>query len=120
MLKASASSQVLLLLLNNTPNVLGIVPGKLFEYLATRRPVLCIGTTEGDSARIIRVSRAGITCDFGNKTVLKEQLLNLYSKYRQGLLQDQEGDIDAFSRKRLTGRIASLLDEITPPEKLKD
>ncbi|MCX6245482.1 MAG: glycosyltransferase family 4 protein [Bacteroidetes bacterium] len=119
-LKASASSQVLMLLLNNTPNVLGIVPGKLFEYLATRRPVLCIGTTEGDSARIIRESRAGITCDFGDKAVLKEQLLNLYSKYSQGLLQDQEGNIDAFSRKRLTGRIASLLDEITPREELKD
>jgi glycosyltransferase involved in cell wall biosynthesis len=116
-LTASASSQVLLLLLNNTPNVLGIVPGKLFEYLATRRPILCIGTTKGDSAHIIREAKAGITCDFGDKETLKEKVLELYAGYRKGLLQDQTGNIDAFSRKQLTGRISSLLDEISLQEK---
>jgi glycosyltransferase involved in cell wall biosynthesis len=113
---ASASSQLLLLLLNNTPNVQGIVPGKLFEYLATRRPVLCIGTTEGDSARIIRESNAGMTCDFGDRDTLKEKLVGLYADYKEGKLQDRSGEIDVFSRKRLTGRIAALLDEMTMQE----
>jgi glycosyltransferase involved in cell wall biosynthesis len=108
-LKESAGSQVLLLLLNNTPNVMGIVPGKIFEYLATRRPVLCIGPTGGDSARIIREAKAGITCDFDDKTAIKAALLELYGRYKQGTLQNQEGEIDSFSRKVLTEKISSLL-----------
>jgi glycosyltransferase involved in cell wall biosynthesis len=112
-LKESSGSQVLLLLLNNTPNVMGIVPGKIFEYLATRRPVLCIGPTGGDSARIIREANAGITCNFEDKASMKDGILLLYKKYKQGLLQNQEGEIEAFSRKGLTGKIASILNEIT-------
>jgi glycosyltransferase involved in cell wall biosynthesis len=111
-LKESAGSQVLLLLLNNTPNVMGIVPGKIFEYLATRRPILCIGPTNGDSARIIREATAGITCDFDDKTAIKKGVLELYGLFKQGLLQNQAGEIDSFSRKGLTGKISALLNEL--------
>ena len=112
-LKESAGSQVLLLLLNNTPNVMGIIPGKLFEYLATRRPIFCIGPTDGDSARIILEARAGITCNFDDKTSMKNALLELYGRYKQGSLQNQEGEIDSFSRKGLTEKISSLLNELS-------
>jgi glycosyltransferase involved in cell wall biosynthesis len=112
-LKESAGSQVLLLLLNNTPNVMGIVPGKIFEYLATRRPVLCIGPTDGDSATIIRESKAGLTCNFDDKSAIKTALLELYRQYKQGSLQNQKGEIASFSRKALTGKIAALLNEIS-------
>jgi glycosyltransferase involved in cell wall biosynthesis len=112
-LKESARSQVLLLLLNNTPNVMGIVPGKIFEYLATRRPILCIGPTDGDSSRIIREANAGTTCNFDDKTAMRKILLECYNRYKSGILQNQEGDIDSFSRKGLTGKISSLLNEIS-------
>jgi glycosyltransferase involved in cell wall biosynthesis len=112
-LKESAGSQVLLLLLNNTPNVMGIVPGKIFEYLATRRPVLCIGPANGDSARIIREAQAGVTCNFDDKSSMKKALVDLYDRYKQGSLQNQEGEIDSFSRKGLTKKISILLNEIS-------
>jgi glycosyltransferase involved in cell wall biosynthesis len=112
-LKESAGSQVLLLLLNNTPNVLGIVPGKIFEYLATRRPILCIGPVAGDSARIIRESKAGVTCSFDDKKSMRDALVDLYRRFKEGSLQKQEGEINSFSRKELTGKIASLIDEIS-------
>lgn len=112
-LKESAGSQVLLLLLNNTPNVMGIVPGKIFEYLATRRPLFCMGPTEGDSARIIREAKAGIVCNFDDKPAIKNALLELYKQYKEGSLQNQKGEIDSFSRKGLTGKIATLLNEIS-------
>jgi len=112
-LKESAGSQVLLLLLNNTPNVMGIVPGKIFEYLATRRPVFCIGPTNGDSARIIRESQAGIICDFEDKLSMKNAVNDLYDRYKRGSLQNQSGEIESFSRKGLTKKIASVLNELT-------
>jgi glycosyltransferase involved in cell wall biosynthesis len=92
---------------------MGIIPGKIFEYLATRRPILCIGPTNGDSARIIHEALAGITCDFNDKISIRNALLELYDRYKQGALRDQEGKIDAFSRKALTGKISSILNELT-------
>lgn len=112
-LKESAGSQVLLLLLNDTPNVLGILTGKIFEYLATRRPILCIGPPEGDCARIIHDAKAGVTCNFHDKTSMKNALLELHGLYKQGLLQDLKGDIDSFSRKSLTGKISAVLNELS-------
>ncbi len=42
-------AQMLLLPINDTPNAMGVIPGKLFEYLAAKRPILCIGPVKGDS-----------------------------------------------------------------------
>ncbi len=46
-------ARVLLLMVNDTPNHMGILPGKLFEYLSTGRPVLAIGPSTGDVARVL-------------------------------------------------------------------
>lgn len=46
-------ARVLLLLVNDTPNLMGILPGKLFEYLGTGRPVLGVGPLAGDVARVL-------------------------------------------------------------------
>ncbi len=46
-------ARVLLLLVNDTPNLMGILPGKLFEYVSTGRPVLGVGPVEGDVSRVL-------------------------------------------------------------------
>lgn len=46
-------ARVLLLLVNDTPNLMGILPGKLFEYVSTGRPILGVGPTEGDVSRVL-------------------------------------------------------------------
>ncbi len=46
-------ARVLLLLVNDTPNLLGILPGKLFEYVSTGRPIMGVGPTEGDVSRVL-------------------------------------------------------------------
>ncbi|MFZ1618569.1 MAG: glycosyltransferase [Flavobacteriales bacterium] len=46
-------ARVLLLLVNDTPNLMGILPGKLFEYVSTGRPILGVGHTEGDVSRVL-------------------------------------------------------------------
>ena len=47
------ASQVLLLVVNNTRHAVSIIPGKLFEYMRSNRPMLVIGPTHGDVARIV-------------------------------------------------------------------
>lgn len=109
-LKQQKSSQVLLLLLNNTPNVLGVVPGKLFEYMATGRPILAIGPSEGDSARIIRGSGAGAVVGFEEKEEMKKAIGELYSRYEAGNLSGGGSGIEVYSRKSITGNMAEVLE----------
>jgi glycosyltransferase involved in cell wall biosynthesis len=109
----ASRSQVLMLLINNTPNVAGIIPGKIFEYLASYRPILCIAPHFGDSASIIRDSGAGVVIDFNDSINLKASVLEFYAKYKDGKLAVSTGSINQFSRRTLTGSIAGLLDSIT-------
>lgn len=46
-------ARVLLLPINDTPNSAGILPGKLYEYLSVGRPILAIGPSTGDVARVL-------------------------------------------------------------------
>lgn len=54
------NADVLLLMQWNDPREQGNVPGKLFEYLGARRPVLGLGLEDGVPARILKEREAGI------------------------------------------------------------
>ena len=112
-LQKAKSAGILLLPLNNTPNVNGIIPGKLFEYIALRRPVFCIGDIKGDSARIISDTKSGVAVDFNDGEAMKKYLISKYEDYKSGrdFIVDSIG-IEKYSRKSLTRKMASLLDEI--------
>lgn len=108
-LKQICSSQILLLPLNDTLNTLGIIPGKLFEYLAAKRPIFAIGNENGDSAKIIRDASAGTTCDFKDKEKMKKEILKMYSQYKNGNLNFDITNIMQHSRKNKTSEMSSLL-----------
>jgi glycosyltransferase involved in cell wall biosynthesis len=112
---AAANAAVLLLPLNNTPNVQGIIPGKLFEYLALQRPILCIGPPEGDSAKIILESKAGMVAGFNDEEGMKSAIKKLYDDFNSGASGNSvpSAEINQHSRKKLSGDIASLLSEIS-------
>ena len=105
-----ASSQVLLLFINNTPNAKGILTGKLFEYIAAGRPILCIGPEDGDAARLLDKTQAGTTVGFENKEKMKAIIKGLYQSYLEnGLPSNRNKEIEKYSRKALAGEFANLL-----------
>lgn len=107
-------SQVLLLPLNDAPNIAGIIPGKLFEYLATGRPVLLIGPEDGDSARIIRETGAGKVAGLKDQVLTAQIIDELFGEYMEkGLLKPARGGIERYSRERLAGDMAAILDSMT-------
>ena len=108
------SSQVLLLLINNTPNAKGILTGKLYEYLASGRPILAIGPEDGDAAMILNETHAGTTISFGNKEKMKETLQSLYQRYLNNELPDNtHPEVERYSRRVLAGQFADLLGQIS-------
>lgn len=111
-LRLAASSAVLLLLINRTPNQDGIVTGKLFEYLATQRPVLCIGPTGGEVATILKKTKAGVVCDYEDKQCIKNQLIALFITWKTNGSLKQAQEIKDYSRVNLTQKVAAILDEM--------
>lgn len=106
------SSQALLLILNNMPNVNGRLPGKLFEYLASRRPIIVIGPEESDASRIVNFVNAGSTCGFEDLDNTIKTVKNLYERFRNNNLRPNETDISEYSSRNLTRRLAGYLDQI--------
>lgn len=111
--KLMTQSPVLLLPLNNTPNNAGVLSGKLFEYLAARRPIFGIGLPDADAAAILKQTQAGVMVDFDDYNGTKKEILSLYEKYRSGTLSIQPGSIDRYSRESCAKDYAGLLNEIT-------
>jgi hypothetical protein len=102
----------LLLPLNNTPNVRGILTGKLFEYLAARRPILCLGPADGDCAEVILNANAGVVVDFKNEEQLKNEILSFYDRFKAGHLMLDANSIAHYSRQHLTSILAGVLDRL--------
>ena len=106
------ASQVLLLLVNNTPNAKGILTGKLYEYLASRRPILAIGPENGDAARLIQETHAGVTVGFEDKDKMKKVIKDFYQKYlNHNLPNNMSSSIEKYSRKAFAKAYVSLLDK---------
>lgn len=108
--KELCRSHVNLLLVNQTKNAKGILTGKFFEYLLAGVPVLAIGPTDGDLAAILNETGGGYISGFGDKQVLKNNIVKLF---RGDQPQRNEQVISRYSRKALTGRLAALLDKIS-------
>lgn len=114
-LSLTMGSPVLLLLLNQQPNAKGRIPGKLFEYMAARRPILVLGPPDSDVARIVRETGSGVCLAYDDATGIRQAVLDLFGQYRQGNLQQPlPNQIEEYAVNALTGRVAGLLDEITP------
>lgn len=114
-INAMSKAQVLLLAINDTPNVAGVIPGKIFEYIAVRRPVLAIGPPEADSGKIITETGAGEICGFEDYDGIRSTVLQYYMYFLEGKLNvtTQEELIEKYSRKELAHAYADLLNNLT-------
>jgi len=103
------SSQVLLLIINNTPNAKGILTGKFFEYIASGRPVLGVGPPDGDAAQVLNETGAGTMIDYRDVESAKRVLSEWYALYQEKKLKVEASEVEKYSRRSLTGELAGLL-----------
>jgi glycosyltransferase involved in cell wall biosynthesis len=106
------SSQVLLLLINNTGNAKGILTGKFYEYLAAKRPILAVGPTDGDAAAVLNETGAGVMVGFKEEKATEQAILDFYNRYKSGNLQFEPNSVELFSRRSLTGELSKLLNSL--------
>ncbi|MBX2969578.1 MAG: glycosyltransferase [Cyclobacteriaceae bacterium] len=115
-----ASADLLLLPLNKSKNINGRIPGKLFEYLRTQVPILCIGPQTSDVALILSHTGAGKTFEYEDKVGIKTFIKSNYENYNLGLkTKTNIGAIEQFNVINQTKSIAKLLNNISTRSNVK-
>ena len=102
-------SQVLLLVEIDSEETRGILPGKLYEYMAAKRPILALGPKLWEANRIISETRSGSTFDHTDEKHLKNVILEWFKQYQENKLQTQSVGVEKYSRKQLAKRLSKLL-----------
>lgn len=110
-IKYEIDAAILLLIINNTSSAKSIITGKIFEYFAAGRPILGIGPTDGDAARILGNSEYAKMIDWDDLQGIKDFILNIYKKYMDGdklLIDHPQKDI--YSRENLAKNFYNILE----------
>lgn len=103
------SSQVLLLIEINSEETKSIIPGKLFEYMVSERPILALGPENSDFESIIKATNTGIFHQYDEFDELKQTILSFYEKYKANALQVHAIGLQQYSRKNLTKQLAEVI-----------
>ena len=102
-------SQVLLLIEIDSEDTKSIIPGKLFEYMVSERPIIAIGPKDSDFAEIITSTNTGTFFEYNQKEALKDLLQSHYNSYLQQNLKVFAVGLQQYSRKNLTEKLALLI-----------
>lgn len=109
------ASQILLLLSWNNCDEKGVIPAKLFEYFAAKRPVLSIGIYGGGEVqRILTETSAGI--DLTEIPEIKKEIMKSYREFKdKGEVQyrGNQSEVEKYSQIEMTRKFAAILDGIT-------
>ena len=107
------NASLLILPLRKEPEYKAVLPGKLFEYLASRRPVLGIGQKDGAMAMILNETKTGVVLDWEDREAIARHIDSCWEKHLAGKLVTDGADISQFTRRSLTNRMAQLFDSLT-------
>ena len=107
------TASLLILPLRKEPEYKAVLPGKLFEYLASWRPVLGIGQTDGAMSMILNNTKTGLVLNWDDKGSIEKYIDICWKNHLSGRLSVEDADISQFTRRNLTRRMAQLFDKLT-------
>jgi len=110
-IKKQRESQILLKFNWEKPSHKGAYSGKIFEYLAARRPILATGGFSGDvTEELLKKTKAGIFAP--TKEDIKRALKNFYSQYKKYGKVLYNGDLEEVSKynyKEIAKKFSEIL-----------
>lgn len=108
-------ASLLILPLRKEPEYKAVLPGKLFEYLASSRPVLGIGQPDGAMSMILDSTKTGKVLEWNDKESIASFIDDCWERHKVGNLMVEDADISQFTRRSLTRRMAELFEEVGSP-----
>lgn len=112
-MREQRATQILLALNWDNPREEGVYTGKIFEYLAAKRPILALGGPQGVVSELLEDTQAGI--HIRTEQALRETILNWYDEYQaKGSVSYRGNDkIFNFSHDKMAERFAAVFNNIS-------
>lgn len=98
-------SSLLLLIIPDHPSNRSILTGKIFEYMATEKPVLFLGPEDGDAARLLAL--CGYQGIFGYNDV--QGIRDFIIRVAEGKTVKRSGHHLEYSRRALAVKLGNLI-----------
>jgi glycosyltransferase involved in cell wall biosynthesis len=108
-LKIQKEAALLLVVANRTPTASGILTGKVFEYLASGRPLLAIGPEGGDLHHLINETQAGWFVPYDDEVAARQALEQAYTLWQQGLLYGKPEAAHSYRSSHVIKKLADIL-----------
>jgi glycosyltransferase involved in cell wall biosynthesis len=106
------NSNMLLLIIPDTPNNKGILTGKIFEYMASRNFILGIGPTDGDAAKILLHTKSGQMFDYTNE--LTDVITTQFEYWKTNVKHEiDETELKKYTREGLTKQLVEVFESLT-------
>lgn len=107
-------SDALLLIVDDADGSEEIVPGKVYEYIGARRPIIALAP-EGAVAELIRETRSGFVAGGNDLPKIKSAFLEYYRKfpYDTPAIEQDLRAVQKYERREITRHLASLLDAVS-------
>lgn len=109
-LEHQRKSQVLVLIEIDSPETKSIIPGKVFEYIVSERPIIAIGPKDSDFAEIITSTNTGVFFTYDEKDKLKKTIESYFELYLEKKLNVFPVGLQQYSRKKLTEQLVKLIE----------
>jgi glycosyltransferase involved in cell wall biosynthesis len=104
------SEALLLLIPESGGRGRGVLTGKIYEYLAAERPILAVVPPDGAAARLVRDTGSGTVVPPDDVEAMREALLDLHRRWREGSLDDTPLSEDWRRRLARGARVEELAD----------
>ncbi|MCH4552651.1 glycosyltransferase family 4 protein [Aestuariibaculum lutulentum] len=108
-IKHQKQSQLLLLIEIDSDETKCIIPGKLFEYMVSNRPIIALGPKDSDVEAIIKETNTGNYFYYNSYSSLKSVILEHYKAFKNNELQVHAIGLQKYSRKALTKSLSNLI-----------
>lgn len=106
-------ADVLFLPVSGGPYAHSALPGKLFEYIGTGRPILAAVPPESETARVLEEVGGACRVDPGDVPATVQALADLLARPQGALLPARRGDrLAAYTRASTARQLAALFDRV--------
>jgi glycosyltransferase involved in cell wall biosynthesis len=111
---AQCGADILLLIIGKGEGK-AILTGKVFEYLGARKPILAVVPPDGEAAKLIQQTNAGIVVDPDDTGAIVHALEDLYAKWERGGIPyvPDVDEVNRYSRVEQARQLSNLFEQIT-------